>query len=253
MNNEFRKIITLYRGRCNSCGKIGYLYDTGSGVLNDVNCNKWFCQYCMPFLKYCLYLEIQKNVYSFNLDKHFIITFGGKELRDKINIVDSYKYMALAWDKMLRNLRHQYGYFDYILLPRAQKTGYCHYHILINKFIDWVDIDHYRKLAALGYSSINKNQSVAEYMHNDFFKSHEWFIPPNIRRVRTSRSIKINNRGKNIEKIFLNKKTGLNKIRDILYLEYGEYLDIDEYYRKKAIEQNFSRNRMVVNDGRNIK
>lgn len=188
--DEFKK---TYKNPYYLCGKLGHYYNNNSETVNYVKCQSWTCNVCRRARQYNLYLEILKNVYSFDLQKHFIITFGGKEIREKISWYDSYRFMNKQWDKFLKTIKRKYGDLSYILLPRAQKDGYCHFHIITNKWLDWEWLNEKRKKYNLGFVSIQKNKDVAEYMKNDYWKKTEWYIPLDIKRYRTSRDIVLRN------------------------------------------------------------
>jgi hypothetical protein len=173
--------------------KLGHVVNIKDGSIHNVRCKKYSCRYCRGKNKYQIYLETLKNVYSFNLRKHFVITFGGKEQRDRFNYVESYYKMSEEWNKFKQVIEYKYGRINYILFPRSQGDGYCHYHIITDKYLDWYFLDRKRKKYDLGFLRINENQDLAEYLCKDFFKDHEWIIPQKIKHYRSSRSIKIKN------------------------------------------------------------
>jgi hypothetical protein len=117
--------------------------------------------------------------------------------------------MPKSWKKYKQVIQYKYGKFDYIMLPRSQKDGYCHYHIILNSdYIPqtWLDTKR-KKYSNMGYVSIQTNQTLAYYLTNDFFKDNEYVIPENKRHFYGSSEVKkyltINN-SKNIENYPLN-------------------------------------------------
>ena len=84
------------------------------GIAKDIydkRCMKWHCKECRKVKKYMLFLEVLINVYNFGLDKHFIITFGGKEKRDKYNIkgycdnlYDAFTDMSSQWNMYKKSI-----------------------------------------------------------------------------------------------------------------------------------------------------
>lgn len=195
---EFKDLLKWYSRRNPICYSLGRSYNIGNDSLKDVYCMKWDCSFCRPILKYIYFIEVLKNVYSFKLYNHFVITFPGKSFRDKYSWDESFKNMSYAWNKFKKIVEYHYGPFDYIQFPRSQKTGYCHYHTLINKNISWYFLNKKRKLSELGYVSIQKNKNTADYLTSDYWKDNEWCIPSSYRHFRSSRSIKLNNFSKNI-------------------------------------------------------
>jgi hypothetical protein len=222
--DEFKKI---YSGKYPLCGKLGYTYDKKENFMQRRHCNKWECSICRPALKHQLYIEILKNVYNFDLQKHFVLTFGGKEQREKYTWWESYYYMNKQWNLFLKTIKRKYGRISFILFPRAHKDGYCHYHILTNKYMSWNWLNKKRKKYNLGFSSIQENKSIAEYMNNDFFKANEWFIPLGIKRFRTSRDIILRN--------WVNG--GLEYAKNTLYFRYAKQIPdwLDSYLEEMQI------------------
>lgn len=174
-------------------GSIGEIYNSRSHKVLNMSCKMWSCPKCRKRLKYRLFLETFYLVDQLELNKHFILTFGGEEYRKKYSFYDSYKIMSNNWDKFKKVIEYHKGKFDYILFPRAQNDGYCHYHVLLPKYISWYFLENKRKkYDEMGYLRINKNRDVAEYLHSDFFKDSEYWIPTNIKHYKSSRGIKFN-------------------------------------------------------------
>jgi hypothetical protein len=234
-NKELDGLHQRYSRKYPLCGKIGKTFSYGRLKIN--RCMKWRCIECFPKLRFLLFLEILKNIYAFDMDKHFIITFEGKKLRNKISAEESFKFMNKQWDKFSKVIKRRYPDFKYILLPRSQKNGYCHYHIITNQYIPWEFLDKKRKKYDLGFVSIQKNKSVAEYLHTDFFKDGEWVIPLNIRHVRSSRDIKLRNLKKPEDfKFFDNTidfETIIKEIKKEFLIDY-DYLD---YWEDNNVKQ----------------
>ena len=100
--------------------------------------------------------------------------------------------MPQSWKKLKQAIQFKYGKFDYILLPRSQQDGYCHYHIITNsKYIPHKFLDKKRKkYPNMGYLSIQTNQTLAYYLTNDFFKDNEYIIPENRKHFYGSADVK---------------------------------------------------------------
>ena len=106
--------------------------------------------------------------------------------------------------------------------------------------MDWYWLNKKRKKYGLGYVSIQKNKSVAEYLHTDFFKDHEWIIPYNIRHVRNSRDIFLRNWCNVNFKAWFRDGIKTNNIKEFIMKMYG--IDIEtsivNYWINKQIEKN---------------
>jgi len=236
------KYLTKYynrqRPKCEKCGKL-YLDEEVKVV--DKLCHNWSCLKCRPRLKYILFCEIINNILSFELDKHFIITFKGKDLREQIDFWGSYKFMSEQWKLLHQCIKRKYGYIDFILLPRAQRSGYCHYHIITNAFIDWNWLNKKRKKYNIGYVSIKRNKSVADYLQTDYFKDHEYYIPSNIKHYRSSRSIILKNyKPRKVENFDINKS--FDEIKNFVKNKYFIDLDFLDDYIIPKITKNFYKN-----------
>lgn len=239
---RFNSLVNEYYKPYYLCGKLGHLYIEDKNKLVDIGCNRWYCNECRPILKNKLYFDILRNIYSFKLDKHFIITCEGKKFREKYTWEESFRYMNRQWPKFRKVIEYNYGPIDYIALPRSQMNGYCHYHLLINKYVDWSFLNKKRKKYNLGFVSIQKNKDAAEYLATDYWKDHEWIIPKGIRHYRSSRSIKLMDySNSDLNKIFFDNKYKIEKIQRNLYDVKGIFFDINEYYIYKMIKEQSNR------------
>jgi hypothetical protein len=237
---NYDKFKETYNVKNKLCGEeLGRIYNSNTNKLTDVLCMKWNCEVCRPIKKMILYFQISQNVLIFDLDKHFVITSEGKQFRNKYGWYHSYIFMTTQWKKFLKAIKYEFGDIDYILLPRAQKDGFCHYHIMLNKYIPWNFLNEKRKNYGLGYLRINKNQSVVDYLHNDYFKDNEWIIPDGIKHYRSSRSILINNVAANNEIQYFNNQTNLKQISEFVNILYGKNIDIEGYYEFKNAKKEF--------------
>lgn len=233
---EFSKLKEEYKKVNLGCCKNGGIYSLREEKIKPVFCKNWSCARCRKKLKYDLYMKTLTNAYAFNLDRHFIITIGGKKYRKNNSYQDSYKYMSKGWNKLKQIIKYHYGKFDYIGFPRAQKDGYCHLHLLINRRVPWSFLDKKRKKVGLGFVSIQKNRKVADYLHQDFFKDHEYYTPKNVKHYYSSRSIIINNHNKEVDPWW--KKENIyfeTSDREFMYKEiakrFGRPLPFEEYVK----------------------
>jgi hypothetical protein len=221
----------FYRRNPECRNTIGKLYNSVTGEIKDLRCKKYSCPSCRAVKQQIVYLETLRNVYNFDLQRHFVITFEGKKFRDKYTWIESYKYMAKFWDLYRKVIEYHYGKIDYILFARAQKSGYCHYHILLNKSVPWGFLNEKRKKYGLGFVSIQKNKDVAEYLHTDYWHDTEWIIPGNVRHYRTSRGIILNNFKADENFNFVTDKTLLENLKIL----FGGIPDFEDYAIERKI------------------
>ena len=239
-NISFNEYKQSYNNQNNLCGEdLGHLYNSDKNKLSDVPCMKWNCEICRPILQKILYDNIVMNVLIFDLNKHFVITSPGKEFRSKYTWYESYKHMSVQWNNFLKVIKYHYGDIDYILLPRAQGDGYCHYHILTNTWLDWKFLNKKRKKYDIGYLTITKSKSVADYLYYDYYNDHEWFIPDNVKHYRSSRSIILNNVEPDHGIQYFNNQTNLKQISNFVEKLYGKNLDLNEYNEFRNAKKEF--------------
>lgn len=235
---KYEQLKEYYNRPNRLCGHLGKVYVTDNDELYDIKCRKFHCKKCINFLKYVLYLEIIKNVYCFELDRHFVITFDRNNKNyENVKWYESYYIMNKEWNKLRLALARKYGKIIYILLPRSQKSGFCHYHILLNKYVSWKWLNIIRKKYNFGYMSIQRNKSVAEYLANDYYKNNEWIIPFGIRHYRSSREIELMRFNKNNGNIFFNGILKIDEIKNLLKHEYNILYDENNYYVNKIIDR----------------
>lgn len=220
------------------CQQIKQVYNYDNNTLQDVGCGHWTCKVCRPHKKYALYIEILKNVYMFDLNKHFIITSEGKQFRSEYTFQESYRFFSQQWNKFKQLMEYHFQPINYIVLPRSQKDGYCHYHIIMDSWISWKWLNEKRKKYNLGFMSIKKNKSVAEYLANDYFKDREFVIPDNFKHYRSSRSIILNNYRPDLKNlIFFDKAKNCLEISNKIYEKFRLKFDWDQHCIDK-IEKN---------------
>lgn len=174
----------------------GFLYKgiyRGSKI-NRILCSKFHCDRCRNLLKYALKKEMELMICEHQLHTHFVITTEGTKYRDTNDYIQSYKDMAKSWNKMRKILSYdakkQGKHFSYICLFRAQKSGYCHLHVLTNLYIPKERlIAISKKYFNTGFIKIKKNKNITHYLTNDFMKDSEFYIPFSRRHYSTSRNI----------------------------------------------------------------
>jgi hypothetical protein len=182
------------------CGKSIIRYDFKKNRIEKILCHKFTCYTCRKILKKKLFNEIIEAVKKHNMNNHIIITVSGKSYREKNNIEKSFDDINSAWNKIRKIIRSDYDKeFSYIALPRAQKDGYAHLHVICNYYLPKNYVQYLcKRYKELGFIKIGKNSNPAKYLCNDFFKDKEWWIPENKHHYNTSMNIKLNVR--NMEK-----------------------------------------------------
>lgn len=226
-----------YESKNVKCEKdLGRIYSLRNNSLYYVGCGKWDCARCRPRLKYNLYLDLLRYIYIYDLYYHFVITFSGNKLRQQYSYDESFVYMNKAWDKYKLVIEYRYGKMSYIVLPRSQRNGYCHYHILTNIFPSIGFLEEKRKKYSLGFNRIKENKNVAEYLQQDYFKDHEYIIPKNIRHYRSSRNIKLLNYKKdsfwNEDNVYYSKYASFKFIDLDVNERFGRPLPLVEYLKE---------------------
>jgi len=124
------------------------------------------------------------------------VTTAGTNYRDTNDYIQSYFDMSKAWNKIRKILsadaKKQGKQFSYICLPRAQRNGYCHLHVLTNVYIPKQRLKDISNLYFnTGFISIKSNKDITKYLTNDFMKDHEFYIPFSRRHYSCSRNIKL--------------------------------------------------------------
>lgn len=174
----------------------GFLYKgvyRGSKI-NRILCSKFHCDRCRNLLKHKLKKEMELAIHEHKLYTHFVVTSEGTIYRDANNYIKSYADMSIAWNKIRKILasdaKKQGKDFSYICLFRAQKSGYCHLHVLTNLYIPKQRLkDITNRYYNTGFMRIKSNKNITNYLTNDFMKDSEFYIPFGRRHYTTSRNI----------------------------------------------------------------
>jgi hypothetical protein len=78
-----------------------------------------------------IYAQAMKSGFrSYNF-KLLTLTFGGKDRRAKATPEEAAREMSEGCTKLLKEIRHLYGKFDYIKVFETHKDGWPHLHILL--------------------------------------------------------------------------------------------------------------------------
>ncbi|MBU0496407.1 MAG: hypothetical protein KKG04_00435 [Candidatus Thermoplasmatota archaeon] len=177
------------------CG-VNKLYDVRNHRLVDAHCNQFSCEYCRPRLLKNLRINIIKYAHEMDLTRFVTITFGGEDLRRVVRPDNSFEYVMKRFNHWREYLKRKFKVkVSYINLVRSHQDGYCHLHLLMNRYIpkSWLS----QSTRAVGLGSTNVKyvdiQRVSGYLSRYFsVKEHEWFLPEGIHHYSTSRDIHLN-------------------------------------------------------------
>jgi len=145
----------------------GLATNGGQFVSGAISCDRWDCPVCGPRKKRSLWIRYQKGTISEQPStvygrKFLTLTAPGSAWRAVHTPEETYIVMAKHFSNMIRNLRSDYGHFDFMRVAEAQRDGQPHFHVLLvgdniaPKAI-LSDIEHYwRDLYKMGFVKINK-------------------------------------------------------------------------------------------------
>jgi len=234
----------MYQSKNKFCGngKAGYIYKLSKDKLYRASCNHFSCMSCRKSLKKDLHDRVCQQVDSHELNYHMIITFPGKQAREKIPYYQSYPIMNYDYKKLAMVIKYKYPDFKYIKFPRAQANpikgnpaGYCHFHVIHNTKINKNWLDNKCKKYTLGYTFLRFNEDVAGYLHNDFYIDDEWTIPLTLKHYSSSRNIIINSgQGYALDPdtIYYTSNASFEFIEKDILDKYGRLLPHEEYLKK---------------------
>ena len=184
-----------YKGRNRGCG-INKLYSKREHRLVDTCCNQFSCEYCRQKLLKNLRINIVKNADKFGLTRFVTITFGGNDIRRVVRPDNSFSYVMKRFNHWREYLRRKFGVsVSYINLVRSHRDGYCHLHILVDRFVPKFWLSESVSALGLGYTNVKyvDIHRVSAYLSKYFSeKDHEWFLPRGIHHYTTSRNIHLN-------------------------------------------------------------
>jgi len=167
--------------------------------LHEVNCKRLSCDRCRrTILRKRLRKEIQRVMEEKKLFQHIVITTEGYDkYRRENNYIQSYKDMQITWNKIRWRLSYiakkQGKKLSFVQIPRAQKNGYCHPHIVTNIKISQNRLQKIvDKYLNTGSACITTHKNTSKYLTDDFLKDHEYYIPIGQRHYTTSKDIKLN-------------------------------------------------------------
>lgn len=158
-----------------------------------VGCNRLSCPRCRPKIKHKLLERVIDVALEYGLFRQLILTCPGKNWRNVHSADYSFQWMNKKFHSFKVLYERETGKkLVYIKLPRSQKSGYCHPHILIDQYIPQPLIEDIIERVGLGSNYKIKYldiQRLTKYLKNEFQKDHEWYIPIGMRHISSSMKI----------------------------------------------------------------
>jgi hypothetical protein len=187
--------IARYSSASPYCG-CSLLYNASKHLLKKTRCGCYSCSRCRPHLQKWLLNRITTLAEIHHLTRHLIITVPGEEFRLKVSPDESFSYAARKFNDFRTLYKREFGHnLEYIALPRSQKSGYIHYHILVGSYIpkDW--LDNTMVSLKLGFPFIDyvDIHRLGAYLSKYWYKEHEWYIPKGKRHYSHSAGLNIDN------------------------------------------------------------
>jgi hypothetical protein len=176
------------------CGTNVMFQPGKSETLFFMGCNRLSCPRCRPKIKKKVIQKVIETAIDYNLQRELILTCPGNEWRVNHSPDMSFKWLNGKFREFKILYQRETGKkLSYIKLPRSQKSGYCHAHILVNTYIKKSLIENIIKRIGLGsnYKMLYRDlHRLGSYLKNDLYKEHEWFIPVGMRHVSSSMELK---------------------------------------------------------------
>ena len=218
---SFTELSDMYKTVNIKCARIslGAIYSYRKNEVRSCYCDQFSCARCRPYLKQKLLEKIEFEVADKGLYNHLMITTAGKEYRDKNDFQKSFKDMSKTWNKIrgaiAYYLKKRGKRFSYIQLPRSQRSGYCHPHILTNAFIPKKVLEKIlNRYDNTGFFRIKQNKDVTNYLMLDFKKDHEWYIPTERKHFTCSRDIDLKIHRRETDEFWKDENLHIKYVRD---------------------------------------
>jgi hypothetical protein len=240
---SFSDIRSRYMGVNPGCGNSKFLYSLKDDSVHSVLCHSFSCERCRRIKKRLLFFRLLDVCVECDLHVHTVITCAGDDYRSVHSIEDSYSDMAKAWNKLRLMIKYHMGNdFSYVAMPRAQKNGYCHYHILSNFVLNksWLQTV-LRRYPIFGFVGLGRRRDPVRYLCNDFFKDSEYYIPFGKRHFSVSRDVHVGtgdvDEFRKMESLLFFKSRGksslenLDVFADAVDQRFGRPLPFEEYMK----------------------
>lgn len=171
-----------------------FFYNQVSKEYAPFNCHSWNCEVCGPKRARKLVKSISKWARKKGLDRFLTLTLQPSKLPDYARSpYQSYYYMMYVWRKFRVYLYRRYGRISYVWVVEPHKSGFCHIHILIDRFIPqrWIS-SVFSRLGGgkiVHIERVKKMRDVSSYVGKYMGKMHKKPIPRHKRRYSSSRDI----------------------------------------------------------------
>jgi hypothetical protein len=171
------------------------LYNADRDFLKEAKCKCYNCERCRPKKKYNLLRNIVKVAEKKKLQRHLVITLPGYPFRSILcNADESFDYAMKKFNEFRVLYKRKFGKnLSYICLPRSQKDGFCHLHVLVGGYIPKTWLDDVLKRINMGFPFISyvDVHRLGNYLSKYWYKEHEWFIPKNKKHYTKSADIEL--------------------------------------------------------------
>jgi hypothetical protein len=178
-------------GRGKHCGRFsvfGRDLSTGAVKFHRVNCKCWNCSYCAPRKAKRYKRAIRATAQRLKLCRFITLTLDPAKIQG-----DPVRYLNATWAKLRVYLKREFGAVPvYIRVLEFQKNGNPHFHILVDRYIDWRWLQSAWQSVGGGLfvnAKFVDVHRVARYVSKYLTKELLMSAPLRSRRVTTSRGI----------------------------------------------------------------
>lgn len=163
-------------------------------VYKRLFCKKWSCKRCGPIKAWQACRDIPKFIKEKSLNRFLTLTLDPKKVPEDINV---HKYIWKVWAKFRTYLKRKLKEkISYICVLELHKSGMPHLHILVNRFIpqSWIS----NSWSAVGggkivfIEKIKDAKRIGYYLSKYLTKNIDAILPRRLRRITSSRDIKLN-------------------------------------------------------------
>lgn len=136
-----------------NCGVFGISLLRQNGIVTEnkvirLFCNSFSCKFCAEKKRQMLFFKIRDSIKFLNM-RFLTITLSDLEFSKENHAL----YFQQLFAKFLRQIRKTYPSFKFVRITESHKSGYVHYHLLVNLFLPFEFLK--KRLKA-----IEKNASV---------------------------------------------------------------------------------------------
>lgn len=163
-------------------------------VYKRLFCKKWNCPRCGPIKAWQACKDIPAIIEEKGLDRFLTLTLDPKNIPEN---EDRHKYIWKVWAKFRTYLKRKLKEkISYVCVLELHKSGLPHLHILVNRFIPQAWISNAWNAVGGGkivfIEKIKEGKHIAHYLSKYLTKCVDTVLPKRLRRISTSRDIKLN-------------------------------------------------------------